>query len=204
MYGLWSKKVKTIKLSYSILSAWSSGKWEEAVAMYLGKGLPPTPAMELGKLKHQIWANHIQKFGTLPPELGGDDLHKPIVEQKWQKIIPVGDKYQILIRGVIDLEDDGVLIDHKCGLSTPASYISGVQLDYYKLLRPEATVGKYICHNPYKCGATCQPDNHTCYSIGIKFLSDENAEHALEHIITFGSEMIEYLEANKLLVDYKI
>lgn len=196
--------MKTIKLSHSILSAWSSGKYEDAVGMYLGKGIPVTPAMELGKLKHQIWANHIQKYGSLPPELGGHDLTEPIVEQKWQKIIPFSDQYQILLRGVIDLEDNGVLVDHKCGLGTPSTYLDHLQLDYYKLLRPEATLGKYICHNPYKCDANCKGDEHSCYQVGVKFLDDSNAEHALEHILTFGGELIQYLEVNKLIKDFKI
>lgn len=195
--------MKTIKLSHSILSNWSQGRFEEAVAGYLGKPYPATPAMELGKLKHQIWANHIQKYGSLPPELGGHDLHQPIVEQKWQKLIPFSDNYQILLRGVIDLEDDGVLVDHKCGLTTPSGYLDKLQLDYYKLLRPDAHTGEYICHNPYKCDATCTPDSHTCYTVGIKFLDDSNAEKALEHIITFGGELIQYLEVNRLIRDYK-
>lgn len=196
--------MKTIKLSYSILSQWSQGNFEEAIGQYLGKSLPATPAMELGKLKHKIWANHIQKFGSLPLELGGNDLHQPIVEQKWQKLIPFSDNYQILLRGIIDLEDDGILTDHKCGLSTPSAYLDSLQLDYYKLLRPEAHTGVYRCHNPYKCDATCSPDNHTCLTIGIKFLDQTNAEKALEHIITFGGELIQYLEANKLVIDYKL
>lgn len=194
----------TIKLSHSILSAWSSGKWEDAVGMYLGKGIPVTPAMELGKLKHKIWANYIQEHKQLPPELGGHDLHQPIVEQKWQKLIPFSDEYQILLRGIIDLEDDNVLIDHKCGLSTPSQYLDSLQLDYYKLLRPEAKEGRYICHNPYKCDANCKGDEHSCYQVGVKFLDDTNAEHALEHILTYGGEMIQYLEVNKLIIDYKL
>lgn len=196
--------MKTIKLSHSILSAWSSGKYEDAIGMYLGKKLPVTPAMELGSLKHKIWANYIQEHSILPPELGGTLLIEPIVEQKWQKLIPFSDNYQILLRGVIDLEDDNILIDHKCGLGSPTTYLDGTQLDYYKLLRPDAKLGKYICHNPYKCDASCQPEEHDCYKVGVKFLNDESAERALEHIITFGGEMIQYLEANKLFQDYKL
>lgn len=185
--------MKTVKLSYSILSAWEKRRFEDAIGMYLGKDLPTTPYMELGKVKHKQWADYTMKHGTLHPELGGDDLHMPIVEQKYEKIIPFSDDIQILIRGVIDLEDDNVLIDHKCGRSTPSSYIDGWQLDLYKLLRPNATLGKYLCFNPY--------NNEV--ATGIKFLDTSNAEFALNNIITWGGEMIDYLEANKLLVDYK-
>lgn len=196
--------MKTIKLSHSILSAWASGQYEEAIGMYLGKDLPATPAMELGKLKHEIWEKYIIKNGSLPPELGGNKLVEPMTEQKWQKIIPLSDDYQILLRGVIDLEDEDVITDFKCGFSTPTSYLDKVQLDYYKLLRPNATVGQYICHNSYICDVSCKGDEHKCYKVGIKFLDDKVAENALEHIITFGSEIIQYLEANKLIKDYKI
>lgn len=195
--------MKTIKLSYSILNSWSQGKFEDAVGMYLGKGLPTTPAMELGKLKHKIWANYIQENKRLPDELGSKELNNPIVEQKYEKLIPFSDEYQILIRGIIDLEDDNTLTDHKCGLSTPSQYLDTLQLDYYKLLRPEAKTGQYICHNPYKCDASCSEDNHNCYTVGIKFLNRDNAEKALEHILTYGGEIIQYLEANKLIQDYK-
>lgn len=194
--------MKTVKLSFSILSQWSQGRFEDAVASYLGKPLPPTPAMELGKLKHEIWANYITENKKLPPELGAKELVNPIVEQKWQKIIPFSDKYQILLRGVIDLEDENVITDHKCGLGTPSAYLNSLQLDYYKLLRPNATTGQYICHNPYKCGASCK-EEHNCFQIGVKFLNKENANNALEHIITFGGELIQYLEANKLIKDFK-
>ena len=46
-------QVRTVKLSYSILNAWSGGYYEDAIAYYLGKDIPPTPEMELGRLKHE-------------------------------------------------------------------------------------------------------------------------------------------------------
>lgn len=185
--------MKTIKLSYSILNAWSTGKWEDAVAMYRGKPLPSTPYMELGKVKHQEWENYTNRTGELHPELGGGTLNNPITEQKYSKLIPFSDEYQILIRGIIDLEYEDVLVDYKCGRTMPSNYIDGWQLDLYKLLRPKAKVGKYICFNPYDETVT----------VGVKFLGDSSAERALENIITYGSEMIDYLRMNRLIIDYK-
>lgn len=201
----------TVKLSYSILNAYSEGRWEEAISMYLGKQLPENPYMELGKLMHEKWADEILETKRMPAELGGQKLKKPIVEQKYQKIIPMGEKYQILIRGVIDLECTekiGIVVqDHKCGVGKSVSYVDKLQLDYYKLLRPQATIGRYACHNPYKCEAHCQKKKlkkHECYGYGIKFLTDEGAEKALNHIITYGGEIIQYLEANNMIKDYKL
>ena len=185
--------MKTVKLSYSILNAWSSAKFEDAIAMYLGKQIPSTPYMELGKIKHTQWENYTNRTGELHPELKGGKIVNPIVEQKYSKLLPLSDDYQILIRGIIDLETEDTLIDYKCGRSTPSSYVDGWQLDLYKLLRPHATLGKYLCFNPY----TNQ------VSVGVKYLNQSNAETALEHIMTFGGEMISYLTTNRLLVDYK-
>lgn len=199
----------TVKLSFSILNSWSSGNFEDAIAMYLGKELPENPYFVLGKQMHERWEKHILKTGTMPPELGGQSLVNPVVEQKYQKVIPMGDKYQILLRGVIDLEAeegaDIIIQDHKCGVGRASGYTSSMQLDYYKFLRPKATLGRYACHNPYKCEVLCQKNNleiHQCYGYGLKFLNEENAEKALNHIITYGGEIIQYLEANRLVKNY--
>lgn len=201
----------TVKLSFSILNSWSKGNFEEAISMYLGKDLPENPYLELGKLMHEKWADEIIKTKRMPPELGGQKLKKPIVEQKYEKLVPLGDDYQILLRGVIDLESDepiGIVVqDHKCGIGRCSGYVDSLQLDYYKLLRPQASVGRYACHNPYKCEAHCQKNKltkHECYGYGIKFLTSVNAENAYNHIITYGGEIIQYLVANKLVKDYDL
>lgn len=185
--------MKTIKLSYSILSAWQQGKWEDAVAMYRGKDLPSTPYMELGKTKHKQWEAYTNKTGELHPELGGGKLKNPITERKYSKVIPFSDEYQILFRGVLDLEYDDVLVDYKCGRTMPSNYIDGWQLDAYKLLRPNGRIGKYLCFNPYS----------ETLAVGVKYLNDGNAEFALENIITYGGELIDYLVANRLIIDFK-
>lgn len=184
-----------IKMSYTILNNWMQGRYEEAVANYLGKPIVSSPAMQLGKLKHEIWQRYIDENKSLPLELGGGKLRDPLTERKYEKLIPLG-KYDILFRGVIDLEhtEKGVILeDFKCGLSESGTYLNGWQLDAYKLLRPDAVEGRYRCFNPYT----------DTYTVGVKYLSEANAEKALENIITFGSELIQYLESQKLLIDYK-
>jgi hypothetical protein len=202
--------MKTIKLSYSILNAWAKGNSEEAVSMYIGKDLPDNPYLTLGKMFHEKWEKYILETSKMPEELGGQHIDNPLVEVKYQKYISLGDEYQILLRGVIDLEcienGDIILQDHKCGTGNASSYVDSMQLDYYKLLRPEANIGRYACHNPYKCEALCQRknlDKHLCYGYGIKFLDNDNAENALNHIITYGGEMLQYLLANKMFKDFK-
>lgn len=188
----------TVKLSYSILHAWEQKRFEDSIAMYLGKELPTTPYLELGKIKHKQWADYTIATGKMHPELGKDELINPIVEQKYQKIIPFNNNIQILIRGILDLEHidskkTNWITDYKCGKGVPSSYLDGWQLDLYKLLRPKATHGMILCFDPYL--------NITAR--GIKYLSIYNAERAIENIITYGGELIQYLQTNKLLIDYK-
>ena len=105
----------TVKLSWSILSAWSQGQQEQAIGYYLGKDMPATPAMELGKLKHSEYELFAVKNKALPNELGGDRLINPLIEKKHERLLEFSDKYQILIRGILDVEDGARGIDYKVG-----------------------------------------------------------------------------------------
>lgn len=185
--------MKTLKLSYSIISNWKQGRYEEAIGQYLGKPLPATDVMELGKLYDQRWNEHIEKFGKLPDELGGEDLVDPKVQKKYQVIIPFTDEYQILLRGVLDIEEPHRITDNKCGRTEAISYVDYTQLDYYSIFKPDISEGLYRCYNPYMESLT----------VGVKYFSQETREAAIEEIITFGGEILEYLLANKLFIDYK-
>lgn len=186
--------MKTLKLSYSIISNWKMGRFEEAIAGYLGKEIPITPAMELGKLYDEKWNKIIEDTGKLPDELGGGELKNPVVQKKYQATIPFSDDYQILLRGVIDILDDEMITDNKCGRTEAVSYLEHTQLDYYSIFAPDRKVGRYLCYNPYTEKLT----------IGIKYLNEKVREKALEEVITYGGEILEYLLANKLFVDYKM
>lgn len=187
--------MKTVKLSYSILDAWKRGDWERAVGMYIGQPLPGTPEMELGKAKHEQWEQEIIKSGDLPKDLGGDKLIAPITERKYQKLLPFTDDYMILLRGVVDALDGSTIHEFKCGMTEAVSYVDSMQCDFYKLLIPQADRAVFHCFNPYF------PEGHNL-TRGIKFLNRANAESALEMIYTTGGELIDYLETQKMLVDY--
>jgi hypothetical protein len=185
--------MKTLKLSHSILAAWKESRYEDAVGYYLGKDLPATPAMDLGKLYDQKWTAEVDRTGRLPDELGGDELDNPRTQIKYQLRIPLGDDYEILLRGVPDVITDDHIIDFKCGRTEANGYVGKMQLDYYSLFLPDRLTGIYICFNPYRKTTTR----------GIKFLSQENRDNALNDIVTFGGEMLEYLLANRLFRDWK-
>ena len=189
-----------VKLSYSILNAWASYRYEDAVSMYLGRDMPKTKEIDLGRLKHARWALYALRHGRRHPNLGGGKLVNGLTEQKFEKVIPIGDDMVILLRGVPDQLSDhpdgkgGLLCDeYKCGSMTATDYIDEFQLDYMKLLVPDIREGRYICYNPYFKSKT----------IGVKFLTEKNAENALEHIITYGGEIIDYLRTQRMLINYK-
>lgn len=185
--------MKTIKLSYSILNAWSTGNFEQAIGQYLGKPWVATPAMELGSLKDKLWSNHALIHKEIHPEIGGGKLNSPVVQTKYEKIIPFSAEFQILLRGVPDTIDGEVLYEYKCGMTTAGQYIDKLQMDYYRLLLPDLAIGYYLCFNPH---------NNT-YTKGVKYLHKSNAEQAMEHLLTFGGEIIDYLQANKLIKDFR-
>lgn len=181
-----------VKLSHSILSAWEQGRHEDAVAYYLGKDIPPTPQMKLGRVKDELWSDYATKNNQHHDEVGGGLLDKPKVQQKYEKIIPFSDDIHILLRGVVDVYDKPIIYDYKCGKTEATTYVDKQQMKYYKLLIPEAQEARYLCYNPYM----------DSLKIGVEFLDDKSAEAALEHILTFGGEMINYLQSIKRLKDY--
>lgn len=185
--------MKVLKLSHSIISAWKEGRQEDAISYYLGKSIPATPQMELGRLYDEKWCKYIDENGKLPDELGGDQLESPRTQVKYQVRIPFSDEYEILLRGVPDMTEPTAITDFKCGRTEANSYISKMQLDYYSLFKPDIRVGKYICFNPYTKTKT----------VGIKFLNQDNRDNALNDIVTFGGEILEYLLYQKLFVNYK-
>lgn len=185
---------KILKLSHTIISLWKEGRYEEAVGIYVGKPFVSTPAMDLGKLYDQKWNEYIEKTGELPEELGGGKLVNPQVQKKYQVILPLSDEYEILLRGVPDLTERETITDFKCGRTEANQYVGKMQLDYYSLFIPEAKVGRYLCFNPYTNRLT----------VGIKFLNQENRENAINEIVTYGGEILQYLLANKLFINYEV
>lgn len=177
------------------------GHFDEAVAQYRGKELPTNDYFELGKIKHKIWENYALKHGHMHPELGGDALYQPIIEKKYQLLLPFSDEYQILLRGVLDCSDTPPeyagaerIIEYKSGMRNATGYVDEMQADIYKLLRPSAVVAEYRCYNPY----------FQTLTRGIKYLDDRNRDAALNYIYTYGGELLDYLLLNKMFIDHKV
>jgi len=186
--------MKTLKLSHSIINAWKQGRFEDAISMYTGGQIPLTPAIELGRLYDEKWDKEVSITSSLPKEFGGGPLESPRTQIKYQLVIPFSEEYQILLRGVPDVITDTEIIDFKCGRTEAINYISSRQLDYYSLFVPDRKIGKYLCYNPYTMKIT----------IGVKFLDEELRKDALNEIVTYSGEILQYLLANKLFRNWEV
>jgi hypothetical protein len=132
--------------------------------------------------------------GALPAELGGWPLTAPVTQRKYQKRIPVNDELDILLRGVPDCLDGSLVYEWKSGLTSASNYVDSLQTDVYKLLIPHITEAVYVVWNPYT-------DTH---EVGVKSLKRSNAEAALDFVLTFGLELIDYLKSQRLLKNYEV
>jgi len=173
------------RLSYTTLSRWERGESDTAIASYLGKPHPyPTPVMELGKAKHELWEREIKKTAQIPQELGGGRLRAPITERKHERLIDVGDGHQIELVGVIDLEANGTLYDWKVSIRNVNAFAGSWQKQYYKLLIPEAKRFEFRAYNPIL----------ETYGIAVCYLTDKDIDEGLEKVISLSTDFIATLE----------
>lgn len=174
-----------IRLSYSILNAWSRGDYENALNMYFRKPTPTTPAMELGKKYHCEWENYIIKNQRIPKIFGHDKLNNPQPEVKIEK--DLNDWLQIV--GVIDLYEPDTLTgrDWKSGTTEVNQYANGYQHKFYQILIPKMQQFYYHSFNPY---------NNEVSTAKI-YLTNNTLQDGVEWVVTFASEIKNYLEENK-------
>lgn len=189
----------TIKLSFTILNAWSQKRFDDSIAYYLGKKIPKPLYFELGDVKDSLWNKHAIEKGARHPDLGGKPLINPEIQAKRERLIKFSDEYQILFRGRLDEiegeENRRVITDWKCGKNDAVDYMSknSYQLDCYHLLEPKTHLGQYICYNPY----TQQT------KVGVKYFGEHTIDRALNFILTNAGEFINYAQSQKMLVDYE-
>lgn len=173
------------RTSYSMLNAWHNKNYEDAINMYLGVEIPPTPAMQAGKDFHQQWQTEGETTGCLPKIFGARKLLNPTFEQK---IVKVLDDWIELV-GVLDVKEDGVGIDYKSGHANASYYVRSYQHKVYQILVPSLTKFEYHCYNQYT----------KTVDVGICHLSKLTLEQGLEFVITNASDMRAYLEQNNLI-----
>lgn len=126
--------MEKIKLSWSIISSWSSGRKDDAIKMYMGAGIEENEYMIEGKRLHKIIS---EKRLKLLPFIKDTAIFENIEPEKhlWVNYfrVPVFEWLDMsMIADVID-PVEGLLIDWKSGTRNSAQY-NKLQLYVYAYL----------------------------------------------------------------------
>lgn len=176
------------RASYSVLSQWKSGRWEDAIALYFKLAQWENPAMEAGKEWHAKWEEEGIKTGCLPEIFGGKKLQDPQFEVKFvHEIEPWLD-----LVGVLDVLDSPDIYDYKTGVTSAANYANTPQGGIYALL---ATLeGHYVEKMHYLAY-----NQHTKKkTVAMVWVTDKVLEDAMDFVKTYAAEMHQYLIDNDL------
>ena len=119
-----------LRVSFSLLDAWSRGEHERAIANYLHKDYPSTPQMDEGKKWHEENAKQIAENKMTLKEFGSLKFKKPSVELELEA--PYNELF--IVKGTIDTLDGEDLWEYKTGKRSATSYLSSMQLSFYAML----------------------------------------------------------------------
>lgn len=183
-----------IKVSYTILNAWASGKYEDAIKYFFRLDVTQTPAMKEGQEYHKRWENEIQATKKLPEVFGSKQLISPSPEQ----YIKVDVNNWLVLSGKIDCYDKPTIYEFKTGRQTSEDIARSKQPGVYAVL---STLNKqYVDRAEIYCfNQHVKNDNK---SMSIVYLTDQVLEDSLNWIETIAGEMRNYLEQNKLFEKY--
>jgi hypothetical protein len=183
-----------IKVSYSILNAWATGKYEDAIKYFFKLDVIQTPAMKEGSEYHKRWENEIRNTKKLPEVFGSKQLINPSAEQ----YIKVEVNDWLILSGKIDCYDKPTIYEFKTGRQTSEDIARSKQPGVYAVL---STLNKqYVDRAEIYCfNQHLKNDNK---SMSIVYLTDTVLEDALNWIETIAGEMRNYLEQNKLFEKY--
>lgn len=183
-----TKKEPVFRASYSVLSMWKSGRYEDAVAMYFKLDSFENEAMRQGKMFHDAWQKETDETGCLPAVFGGTKLKNPQTELK---IVHHLEPWLDLV-GVIDCLDCPTVNEYKTGVISAANYANTPQGGIYALL---AILSGYLVerldyhvYNQYTKKA----------EMASVWVSDKMLEEAMEFVKTYAADMHAYLLENDL------
>lgn len=183
-----TKNEPVFRASYSVLSMWKAGRYEDAVAAYFKLATFTNKAMEDGKEFHEQWQKETEETGCLPAVFGGQKLQKPITEKK---VVHHLEPWLDLV-GVIDCLDAPTVFEYKTGVTSAAQYANSVQGGIYALLATLSEV--YVERLEYHVW-----NQHTKKAeMAIVWISDTVLAEALEFVKTYAGEMHDYLMENDL------
>lgn len=174
-----------IRTSWSMLSAWSHERYQDAIAMLLRQPTVATDAMLEGKRLHEIWELEGRKTGCLPETFGGQKLNQPKFEIK--KEIRLNS--WIVFVGVLDVLDLPRGVDYKSGSTPATAYANSLQHCCYQVLYPNLKSFEYHVYNTATKRA----------SMVMIHLDDNTLRRGVEFILSNASEIRAYCEQNDIV-----
>jgi hypothetical protein len=180
-----------IRVSYSILSAWASGDFERALAMYFHEPTPVSAAMAAGSKAHTNWEKEVISRAAMPAVFGGGALDQHQTELRTKRELMLNDWLQLV--GVLDVMEPTRGIDFKRSKRSATGWATTKQHKVYQILYPSLKTFEYHCWNPYAI------DPRDEVTMAICHLTDKTLEEGVEFVLTYGSEIRDYLESNNLI-----
>ncbi len=123
-------KEPRLRLSYSLLNLWTTGRHEDAIKLYLHQPLPQTRAMKFGKKFHEKVAFAINTHKRMVVGNSKFEFKNPQTELKL--IVPFNEKWDL--SGTLDCLDEDTLYEFKSGETSSVDYANDYQVYFYFLL----------------------------------------------------------------------
>jgi len=176
------------RASYTVLSMWASGRWEDAINTYFKLESFSSKQMEAGKALHEEWEKEIKETGCLPAVFGSVPLANPETEIK--QVVQLEEWLDLVF--VIDCYDSGDVHEFKSGVMSSQTYARDKQIGVYavgSLLSGRKAQRLFIHHyNQY----TNEADT------SMVWVTEALLKETLEWIEMTAAEMHDYFLTNNL------
>lgn len=176
-----------LRASFSLLSAWRRGQYEQAINSYLHLGTPTSKAMDEGTALHLKAQENVEAHRKLPDEFLGIELTNPTCE--FEANVPYDEICDL--HGYFDVIDGNTLIELKTGSSSDSGdYVLDFQVAMYLLMCDmlKLPVDKaIIVHYNQHTGKT---------DSSIVWKSEQELQRAKNFINTLVPEIYQYFEDN--------
>lgn len=121
--------MKKLRVSYTLLSTYASGRVDDAVNLYLHKPMPKTRQMEEGIKWDEMQMENIAKEKKLTKEFNLFAFTDPKPQLKLE--IDYNDRVTLVCK--LDVYDSPMIMELKTGKRSASSYLNSKQLDMYGL-----------------------------------------------------------------------
>lgn len=180
------------RASYTVLSQWASGNWEQAIKSYFKLEDFITPAMVEGREWHEKWKAHTSQTGCLPIEFGNRQMKNPIVEIK--KVVSMSEWLDLVF--IIDCLEAPIIHEYKTGKQSSEVHANSKQLGVY-------AVGATLTGHYVNQGIVHHYDQYKkSYDMSMVWITDKMLDETNNWIETISSEMHDYFVKNDLYLTY--